>query len=180
MGAVRPDISNKFVSRAFSIPKTKHGDRTGQWRLIVDLRPLNVSLQELRFKFSSLKHLTHMMKQDYFMLSLDLADAYFHMEIAKHDVDFLTVNINGELLVFCSLPFGLRSSPYVFEHFMKPVVGFLQNSRLLCKRMPKRRFLATFWIKNTHVNVLLTWMTSYCGHLIKSALLAAECINKYI
>lgn len=147
-------MSNKHVSKAFLIPKTKNGVGTGHWRLIVDLRPLNVYLQDLRFKFASLKDLTNRMEEGAFMLSLDLSDAYFHLEVAEEHVDFLTVNINGELLSFCCLPFGLKSSPYVFEHFMKPVVGFIQNPRSLCKVMPRGVCLAAFWRRNEPVNVL--------------------------
>lgn len=103
--ALRSRISNRFVSKAFLIPKAKNNSQTGQWKLIVDRRSLSVLLYNVRFKFSSLKDLTHRRERYSFMLSLQLADAYFHLEVAEQDVDYLKINVNNKLSSFISLLF---------------------------------------------------------------------------
>lgn len=154
VGAIQPATQATHVSRAFLIPKQVGGIASGKWRLIVDFRVLNLSLGDLRFKYSSLKDLVHRMERGSYMVSFDLQDAFFHVPVAVGDRKFLTVNINGELLEFTTIPFGLKCSPYIFEHVMRPVVGILQNPRGVCRKEPSGQFLATYWRANLAVNVL--------------------------
>ncbi len=66
-----------FYSRYFPVPK-----KDGGLRPILDLRRLNQALMQRPFRMLTLKQiLTQICPEDWF-LSMDLKDAYFHIQIA--------------------------------------------------------------------------------------------------
>ncbi|MGL5401100.1 MAG: hypothetical protein ACRDA1_12265, partial [Plesiomonas shigelloides] len=73
-----------FYSRYFLVPKKDAGLRP-----ILDLRLLNLSLMKRKFRMLTLKQiLTQISPEDWFF-SLNLKDAYFHIQIAPHHRRFL-------------------------------------------------------------------------------------------
>ncbi|KAL0147865.1 hypothetical protein M9458_056824 [Cirrhinus mrigala] len=78
-----------FYSRYFLVPK-----KDGGLRPILDLRHLNRALMKRPFKMLTLKQiLSHVRPGDWF-LSLDLKDAYFHIQIAPHHT-ILEIRLRG-------------------------------------------------------------------------------------
>ncbi|MGL5566561.1 MAG: hypothetical protein ACRDC4_12635, partial [Plesiomonas sp.] len=73
-----------FFSRYFLVPK-KDG---GLWP-ILDLRRLNFALCKARFKMLTLKFIIAQIRAGDWFVSIDLKDAYFHIQVALRHKKFL-------------------------------------------------------------------------------------------
>ena len=87
----------------------------GTKRLIVDLRPLNQHLADRRLRMAGLRDLSYAIKPGDALISWDVADAYFHVALHPSHVRFCTIRVNELLWEIPVLPFGLKTSPYVFS-----------------------------------------------------------------
>ena len=68
-----------------------------------------------------------MIRQDCFMASIDLTDAYHSVPIAKVHQKYLKISWKGQLYQYCSLAFGLSSAPRIFTKLLKPVLAKLRG-----------------------------------------------------
>ncbi|KAL0152267.1 hypothetical protein M9458_051990, partial [Cirrhinus mrigala] len=111
-----------FYSRYFLVPK-----KDGTLRPILDLRRLNQALMRRPFKMLTLKQiLSHVRSGDWF-LSLDLKDAYFHIQIAPHHRRFLRFAFEGVAYQYTVLPFGLSLAPRTFTKCMDAALAPLRQ-----------------------------------------------------
>ncbi|KAL0148359.1 hypothetical protein M9458_056339, partial [Cirrhinus mrigala] len=111
-----------FYSRYFFVPK-----KDGGLRPILDLRHLNRALMKRPFKMIILKQiLSHICPGDWFF-SLDLKDAYFHIQIAPHHRRFLRFNFEGVAYQYTVLPFGLSLAPRTFTKCMDVALSPLRQ-----------------------------------------------------
>ncbi|KAL0164048.1 hypothetical protein M9458_039801, partial [Cirrhinus mrigala] len=102
-----------FYSRYFLVPK-----KDGGLRPILNLRLLNRALMKRPFKMITLKQiLSHIRPGDWFF-SLDLKDAYFHIQIAPHHRRFLRFAFEGVAYQYTVLSFGLSLAPRTFTKCM--------------------------------------------------------------
>ena len=62
-----------------------------------------------------------------FMTMIDLVEAYLMIYIHKDNHCYLKFYLNGKLLQYICLPFGLTSSPRIFSKLMKVVVSTLRK-----------------------------------------------------
>lgn len=121
VGAVQRSSNRSFVSRSRLEPK-----KSGGFRLVVDLRHLNAHLKQYTCKYETLDSLQFIIEIDDWLLSADLQDGYYHLGIHPSDRKFITTMLDGELVEFCVLPFGLQTAPYVFTKLMRPMVRALR------------------------------------------------------
>ena len=121
-GALEPATCSDFVSRAFLVPK-----KSGGFRLVVDLRPVNKFCVRLRCRYESLRLLSRICPPGAHMIAFDLADAYHHLSIRPADRKFFTFELNGSLYQCAGLPFGWSNSPYYFTKFTRPLVSQLRS-----------------------------------------------------
>ncbi|KAI2650071.1 Transposon Ty3-G Gag-Pol polyprotein [Labeo rohita] len=111
-----------FYSRYFLVPK-----KDGTLRPILDLRRLNQALMRRPFKMLTLKQiLSHVRSGDWF-LSLDLKDAYFHIQIAPHHRRFLRFAFEGVAYQYTVLLFGLSLAPRTFTKCMDAALAPLRQ-----------------------------------------------------
>ncbi len=96
-----------FYSCYFLVPK-KDG---GLWP-ILDLRRLNWALMGRPFRMTTLKQILSQVCPGDWFFSLDLKDAYIHIQIAPHHRRFLRFVFEG--LAYMALPFGLSLAPRTF------------------------------------------------------------------
>ena len=68
--------SSQFLSRIFVVPK-----RDGLHRPVVNLRPLNQFMANVHFKMESLSIMRDLLRQQDWMVSIDLKDAYLSVAI---------------------------------------------------------------------------------------------------
>ncbi|KAL0157079.1 hypothetical protein M9458_048325, partial [Cirrhinus mrigala] len=111
-----------FYSRYFLVPK-----KDGGLRPILDLRLLNRALMKRPFKMITLKQiLLHICPGDWFF-SLDLKDAYFHIQIAPHHRRFLRFAFEGVAYQYTVLPFSLSLAPRTFTKCMDVALSPLRQ-----------------------------------------------------
>ncbi len=117
------DRESGFYSRYFLVPK-----KDGGLRPILNLRPLNRALSKPSFKMITLRQiLSHIRPGDWF-ISVDLKDAYFHIQVAPRHRCFLRFAFEGIAYQFTVLPFGLCLAPRTFKKCMDAALSPLKQS----------------------------------------------------
>ena len=114
----------EYVSSYFAVPKPH---RENQFRPILNLKYFNDFVKKYSFNMESLKSVKDWIRPGYFCASLDIKDAFLHISIHKSSRKYLRFNWLGELLEWCSLVFGLTSSPRVITKVLKPVISFIRT-----------------------------------------------------
>ena len=100
---------------------------TNKFRLILDLRKLNVHLYEYKFSMETLVRRREMFKKDAFLFNLDLTSAYFHVPVIEAHRTYMGFEWQGQIWTFNCLPFGLKPAPFVFTRVSKCVAQFLRS-----------------------------------------------------
>ncbi len=117
------DRESCFYSRYFLVPK-----KDGGLRPILDLRTLNCALSNRSFKMITLRQiLSHIRPGDWF-ISVNLKDAYFHIQVAPRHRRFLRFAFEGITYQFTVLPFGLCLAPRTFTKCMDAALSPLKQS----------------------------------------------------
>ena len=111
-----------FLSSFFLTTK-----KSGEWRPILNLRPLNKHIKPRRFKMESLAAVLPELKKGWWGATLDLKDAYLHIAIDPSDKKWLGFSIDGQTYRFKSLPFGLSTAPRTFTRVVKVVAEYLRR-----------------------------------------------------
>jgi hypothetical protein len=109
------------VSRAFCVPKPN-----GKYRLVIDLRPINVHVEPVKCRFETLRTMRRIARRNDWFLSFDLADGYHCIGIHPEDQHFMTFVLNGQAYSAAALPFGYNRSPYIFTKVMRTLVKYLR------------------------------------------------------
>ncbi len=114
-----------FCSRYFLVPK-----KDGGLRPILDLRFLSYALMKRSFRMITLKQtLPQICPGDWFM-SLDLKDAYFHIQVAPRHRQFLRFAFEGVAYQYKVLPFGLSLAPRTFTRCMDAALSPLRQMEI--------------------------------------------------
>ncbi len=108
-----------FYSRYFLIPK-----KDGGLRPILDLRHLNRTLMKRSFRMITLKQILSQIRTEDWFFSLDLKDAYFHIQIVHHHRRFA---FEGVAYQYTVLPFGLSLVPLTFTKCMDAALSPLRQ-----------------------------------------------------
>ncbi len=107
------DIERGFFSRYFLVPK-----RDGGLRPILDLRRLNFSLYKGKFKMLTMKTIMSQIQGGDWFVTIDLKDAYFHIQVIQRHRKFLRFAFGGKAYQYKVLPFGLALAPRTFTKCM--------------------------------------------------------------
>ena len=111
-----------FISSIFIVPKKDGGNRP-----VINLKPLNQFLMYEHFKMEVIHMLRDLLKQNDYLVKIDLKDAYLTVPIWKDHQKYLRFLWKGTLHEFACLPFGLATAPRVFTKLIKPVVAALRQ-----------------------------------------------------
>ena len=120
-GAIEPAKHQSHVARAFLVPK-----KTGGYRLVINLRPLNPHCTTRSCRYEGLKVLQSIATEDAYMFSMDLQDGYHCLSIRPQDRRYVTFELEGELFQCAALPFGWCNSPYYFTKLMRVFVQHIR------------------------------------------------------
>ncbi len=96
------EVERGFFSRYFLVPK-----RDGSLRPILDLRRLNFSLYKGKFKMLTIKTIMSQVQEGDWFVTIDLKDAYFHIQVVQRHRRFLRFAFGGKAYQYKVLPFGL-------------------------------------------------------------------------
>ncbi len=122
------DFERGFFSRYFHVPK-----RDGGLRPILDLRRLNFSLYKGKFKMLTMKTIMSQIQGGDWFVTIDLKDAYFHIQVVQRHRRFLRFAFGGKAYHYKFLPFGLALEPRTFTKCMDAALAplRLQGIRVL-------------------------------------------------
>ena len=122
-------VMGQFISNIFLRPKG-----SGGFRMILDLTELNKCLAYQQFKMASLQTALEMLREDCWMGSVDLRDAYYSVRIRPEHRILLRFLWKGSLFQFVGMPNGLASAPRVFTKLLVPVFASLREEG--CEAFP--------------------------------------------
>ena len=88
-------------------------------RVCLDLRPLNVQLDDEPLKIPKIAELLEKIKGFAIATGIDLADGYFQMRVHREDVHKLAFTWKGRRYVFVRAPFGLKTMVSLFQALME-------------------------------------------------------------
>ncbi|XP_051756680.1 uncharacterized protein si:dkey-171c9.3 isoform X3 [Ctenopharyngodon idella] len=111
-----------FYSRYFLVSK-----KDGGLRPILDLRHLNRALIKRSFRMIILKQIFLQIRPGDWIFTLDLKDAYFHIQIARHHRQLLRFAFEGIAYQYTVLPFGLSLAPCTFTKCMDAALSPLRQ-----------------------------------------------------
>ncbi|XP_038153414.1 uncharacterized protein LOC119791417 [Cyprinodon tularosa] len=117
------EVRQGFYSRYFLIPK-KDGVSL---RPILDLRVLNRHLRRYTFRMLTHKALCRSIRPGDWFVTIDLADAYFHISIYPPHRKFLRFAYQSAAYEFQTIPFGLSLAPRVFSKCVEAALSPLRT-----------------------------------------------------
>ena len=117
-----PHEPGEFISQIFIRPK-----KDGTYRLILNLKKLNQFVKYHHFKMETIHTATELMKQNCYMASIDLRDAYYSVPVCTDHQKYLKFSWRNILYKFTCLPNGLASAPRIFTKLLKPVYATLRS-----------------------------------------------------
>ena len=115
-------FSSGFVCFLFVIPK-----KTGGFRPIVNLKPLNKFIKYEHFKMENLDSARFILRKGDWMVKLDLKDAYLTIPVHPSHQKFLRFAWKGRVFQFNCLAFGLAPAPRLFTKILKVVAAYLRK-----------------------------------------------------
>jgi hypothetical protein len=116
----------QIISPIFLVPKPD-----GTYRMILNLKKFNESVQYDHFKMENLVSATNMIKRNCYMASVDLKHAYYSVSIKKEFRKYLKFIWRDNLYEFTCFPNGLSNCPRYFTKLMKPVYATLRAQGFL-------------------------------------------------
>lgn len=94
-----------------------------------------ISVEDVTFKYANLDNLFmevgEFHGEMYALWKGDLQDAFWHVPVASKDARLLGFHLDGETYVDCTLNFGGRSSPYLFNLFAEGLHWILESFGLV-------------------------------------------------
>ena len=106
-----------YLNRLFEVPKKD----LSTTRLVLDASRLNKHITPFKFKMTTVSSVRLSLREDCYMATLDLKDAYWHVPIHRAFRPFLAFSAGDRLYQFKVMPFGLNIAPRVFTRILRPV-----------------------------------------------------------
>ena len=119
-------VPGQYVSNIFLRDK-----KDGSYRMILNLKKLNYSVEYYHFKMETLKSAINLMTPGCYMASMDFKDAYYSVPIFEQHRKYLRFTFGGRLFEFTCLPNGLSSGPRLFTRVTKPLFAGLRENGYL-------------------------------------------------
>ena len=128
MRVIEKTSSLKWQSILFMVPKK---DSTEE-RLIIDLAKLNEYIKRPKFKMLTMAQIRLLLPKNFWTVSVDLKDGYFHIPITPRKRPYLGFRYRGQNWRFRALPFGLNIGPRVFTKLIAHIVKVLGTKGIWC------------------------------------------------
>ncbi|XP_070591658.1 uncharacterized protein [Erythrolamprus reginae] len=118
----RQEVGKGFYSRIFLVPKT-----SGGYRMILNLKQLNIYIKYRRFHMHSLQTILPSIRSRDLLTSIDLKEAYLHVPVHPAHREFLRFCSEGVHYQYRAMPFGLSSAPRTFTKLLDALTANLRS-----------------------------------------------------
>ena len=112
----------EFISPIFLTPKSDGG-----YRMILNLKRLNETIDKKKFKMQTLSSILCLIKPNMFMSKLDIKDAYYSIPVKVEHQKYLKFEHRNKLYKYTVLPNGYTEGPRKFTKAMKPPLAKLRK-----------------------------------------------------
>ena len=119
--------SLSLVMDSTSPPFFSERNKNGSYRLILNLKGMNESIEYQHFKMESLTYAKQLMKKDCYMGYKNLTDECYTVPVAVEHRKYLQFFWRNKLFQYTCLPNGLASAPRYFIKRLKPVYSSLRS-----------------------------------------------------
>lgn len=130
---LRDDIIEPTASEWFSplllVPKRSDGLGNQIWKLVVDYRLVNKTLQEDKFPLPNITEILDSLGGCVYFTHLDLAQGYYQLEIDELSRPVTAFTVPSGQYQMKRLPMGLKISPAAFSRMMTVAMSGLNLSR---------------------------------------------------
>ena len=144
-------VPGQYVSNIFLRDK-----KDGSYRMILNLKKLNFSVEYFHFKMETLKSAINLMTPGCYMASIDFKDAYYSVPIYEPHRKYLRFRFDGEMYEFTCLPNGLSSGPRLFTRVTKPMFATLREQGFLVTPYIDDTLLFGDTVEDCRLNVMET------------------------
>ena len=120
---IEPASSYIFLNRLFEVPKKDSPTP----RLVLDVSALNKYIPTYKFRMTSTKTVRQTLRRGWYMASIDLKDAYWHIPIAPSFRPYLAFSSGQHTFQFKVMPFGLNIAPRIFTKILQPIHAKLSS-----------------------------------------------------
>ena len=103
------DATLGFYSKLFCVLKS-----SGNWRPIINLKPMNKFVVKQRFKMETVQDVKELLRPGDYGATVDLQDAFYHISVAERSRRYLRFIVDKTIYEFRALPMGLTCSPRIF------------------------------------------------------------------
>ena len=93
-------------------------------RLIYNAIPINILLWLEKFKYEGLNNVRDMLTTLSWIFQFDIQSAYNHVRVHPDHWGLLGFEWRGKWFVYCVLPFGLATAPFMFTKITRPLRQF--------------------------------------------------------
>ena len=111
---------SRWAAPTFIIPK-----KTGDVRMITDLRELNKRIVRKPYPLPKIQDLLQKLEQFSYASALDLSMGYYHIPLDKESQELCTTILPWGKYSYAKLPMGLSTSPDIFQSIMNELLGDL-------------------------------------------------------
>jgi hypothetical protein len=132
------------------------GKPDGTYRMILDLKKFNESVEHEHFKMENLYTATLMVHNNCYMASADLRHAYYSVPIHTEFRKYLKFTWRGNLYRYTCSPNGLSNCPRYFTKLLKPVYSKLRSQGFLSTSFIDDCFLLGSTFAECKANVTAT------------------------
>ena len=96
-------------------------------RAIWDGRYLNAYIKDIPFTMDNASKVAEVAWKGPYMFKLDHKNGYFHVPIHEHSRKYFGIYWDEEYYVLCVLPFGWKSSPYIYHSLTEAVNMYVRS-----------------------------------------------------
>ena len=111
-----------WISNIFLTPK-----QDGSFRLILNLKPLNKFIQYHKFKMETIHNAVNMLHKSWYLMSIDLKDAFSLLHMSHSYQTFLQFQWRGITYCYTAMPQGIAIGPITFVHTTKLLLAWLRS-----------------------------------------------------
>jgi len=94
------------------------GKKDGRTRPVINLKTINPYVEKVKFKMEGLKTVADLLRRDWWMVKIDLADAFHHVPLHPRHQRYFRFRWADKLYQWVVMPFGYRDAPRIFTKMM--------------------------------------------------------------